>query len=129
MEVPMSNDFPLFLQWLDFLKWLLSTTEKFPKRVRFTFSDRINNLALSVVEDLVEARYTAHKLSGLKKINLTLEKIRILLRIAYETQILPTQAYEQAMKSLNEMGKMLGGWIKQQQPGRNSKHAQAEPFV
>jgi len=33
------------------------------------------------------------------------------------------------MKSLNEMGKMLGGWIKQQQPGRNSKHAQAEPFV
>jgi len=122
----MSNDFPLFLQWLDFLKWLLSTTEKFPKRVRFTFSDRINNLALSVVEDLVEARYTAHKISVLKKINLTLEKIRILLRIAYETQILPTQAYEQAMKSLNEMGKMLGGWIKQQ---RNSEHAQAEPFI
>jgi hypothetical protein len=46
---------------MQFLEWLLPTTEKFPKRVRFTFSDRINNLALDIMEDLVEARYSRNK--------------------------------------------------------------------
>lgn len=55
------NDLPVFVKWLDFLEWLLRVTERFPKRVRFTFSDRINQLALDVVEDLIEARYTRDK--------------------------------------------------------------------
>ena len=108
-------DLPIFVKWIDFLKWLLLTTEKFPKKVRFTFSDRINNLALSIVEDLVEARYSRQKMTSLRKINLSLEKLRILLRICYESKYLPHKAYEHAMYSLNEVGKMLGGWIKQQE--------------
>lgn len=55
------KDLPIFVKWLDFLKWLLLTTDKFPKKSRFTFSDRINNLALNIVEDLVEARYTKQR--------------------------------------------------------------------
>ena len=47
------EDLPVFVRWVEFVKWLLPTTEKFPRRVRFTFSNRIDNLALDVVEDLV----------------------------------------------------------------------------
>ncbi len=63
----------IFTRWLDFLAWLLPTTEKFPKRVRFTFANRINNLGLDIVEDLVEARYSPNKLPILQRINLRLE--------------------------------------------------------
>lgn len=108
-------DLPIFVKWIDFLKWLLLTTEKFPKKVRFTFSDRINHLALDVVEDLIEARYSRQKMIALKRANLSLEKIRVLLRICFESKILPYKAYEHAMVSINEVGKMLGGWMKQQQ--------------
>ena len=33
------------------------TSRHFPQKVRFTFTDRLINLSLEVVEDLVEARY------------------------------------------------------------------------
>jgi four helix bundle protein len=109
------QDLPIFVKWTDFLKWLLHTTEKFPKKARFTFSDRINNLALGIVEELVEARYTSNKRSILRSANLRLEKLRMLLRISYESRFLSKEAYKHAMYSLNEVGKMLGGWIKQQE--------------
>ena len=55
MVVPRDGDLPVFVAWLDFLEWLLPTTAKLPKHVRFTFVNRIDNLALDIAEDLVEA--------------------------------------------------------------------------
>ena len=40
------GDLPVFVAWLDFLAWLLPTTAKLPKHIRFTFANRIDNLAL-----------------------------------------------------------------------------------
>lgn len=111
------QDLPIFVKWTVFLKWLFHTTDKFPKKVRFTFSDRINNLALSIVEELVEARYSGSKRTVLRNANLNLEKLRMLLRISYESRFLSKDAYKHGMYSLNEVGKMLGGWIKQQEAG------------
>jgi hypothetical protein len=104
----------IFVKWMEFLKWLLPITEKFPKRVRFTLADRIDNLALDLVEELVDAQYTHHKQAILKRINLRLEKLRVLLRISCEQHHLSHQSYDYAIRSINEAGKMLGGWIKQQ---------------
>ena len=113
--MPKADELPIFTRWMQFLEWLLPTTEKFPKRVRFTFADRINNMALDIVEDLVEARYSRDKQHLLKRINLRLEKLRILLRLCHQLQYLPHQGYEHAMRALNEVGRMLGGWLKQQE--------------
>lgn len=99
---------------MEFLKWLFPVTEKFPKRARFTFADRINNLALDLVEDLVEARYTRNKSQVLKRANLRLEKIRVLLRLSHQQRFLSHRAFEHAMRSVDETGRMLGGWIKQE---------------
>jgi hypothetical protein len=51
----------------------------------------------------------------LKRINLRLERLRMLLRLCHRLKYLPHQRYEHAMRCLNEVGRMLGGWIKQQQ--------------
>ncbi|MDP6775697.1 MAG: diversity-generating retroelement protein Avd [Candidatus Latescibacteria bacterium] len=116
MSSPTRNDdLPVFVRWSDFLKWLLPATEKFPKRVRFTFSNRIDNLALDVVEDLVEARYTKRKTERLKAINLKLERLRVLLRLCHDLHYLPHQSYEHASRSLAEVGRMVGGWIREQE--------------
>jgi four helix bundle protein len=108
------NDLPIFVKWMDFLKWIMTATEKFPKKVRFTFADRIIVMALDIVEDLIEARYTKNKIYTLQKANLRLEKLRVLMRISFESKFLPHQAYKHAMYSINEIGKMIGGWMKQQ---------------
>lgn len=108
------EDLPIFIKWLDFVKWLLITTDGYPKKMRFTLADRQINLALTVVEDLVEARYSKNKVLILRRINMNLEKLRVLIRICFETKTLPRKAYEQASYSINEVGKMVGGWIKQE---------------
>ena len=112
---PKGEDLPVFVRWMEFLRWMLPTTEKFPKKVRFTFSNRIDNLALDVVEDLVEARYSRRKAERLKAINMTLERLRVLLRICHELHYLPHESYEFAMRSLDEVGRMVGGWVKEQE--------------
>ena len=55
------------------LEWLLPTTDRFRKRACFTLANRIDQLAIDVIEDLVEARYTCDKL----------EWLRVLLRRSY----------------------------------------------
>jgi hypothetical protein len=108
------EDLPIFVHWMEFLKWLLPTTEKFPKRLRFTFVDRIHNLALDIVEDLVEARYTRDKRDILKRANLRLEKLRVLMRLCHDGRYLSHDGYQFAARALNEAGRMLGGWLRQQ---------------
>ncbi|MBT3196080.1 MAG: diversity-generating retroelement protein Avd [Gammaproteobacteria bacterium] len=110
-----NQDLPVFVKWIDFLEWLLPVTERFPKRVRFSFSERINQLALDIVEDLVEARYSNNKREILRRANLRLEKLRVLLRISNKQKFLDYKRYEYAMQEINQVGKMLGGWLKQQQ--------------
>jgi hypothetical protein len=111
------EDLPIFVVWMDFIKWLLPVTEKFPKRVRFSFADRMDNLALDVVEDLVEARYARDKRALLKRANLRLEKLRVLMRLSHDLRYMSYKAYEHALRSINEAGRMLGGWMKEQERG------------
>ncbi len=54
-------DPPLFVLWYDFLNWLLQKTEKMPKNIRFTLTSRIDNLALDIIEGIIEARYSRQK--------------------------------------------------------------------
>lgn len=107
-----AEDLPVFVKWMDFMKWLLNVTEKFPKKVRFTHVIRIQDIALDVVEELVEARYSKLKIPHLMKVNICLEKIRVLLRISFESRYLPHEAYKKAMLGINETGRMVGGWMR-----------------
>jgi hypothetical protein len=109
------DDFPIFLKWQENINWLFLTVEKFPKKVRVTISDRLLNLGLDIMEDFTEARYSKSKLSILRRANLKLEKMRLLLRLCHQQKILSHQAYKHGSYVLNEVGQMLGGWIKQQE--------------
>lgn len=110
-----SQYLPLFVHWMEFLKWLLTTTENLPKRVRFTFTQRLENLSLDIAQDLVEARYSRQKRNILERINLKLEQLRVLLRLCFEMNYLSQKQYEFASRQVNEAGKMVGGWKKQQE--------------
>ena len=99
-----------------FVGWLLQRTEKFPKRMAFTFRSRIDGLALDVVERLVEARYQKDRQGPLTRINLDLEKLRLLLRLAHEQRALDPKSLAYACAELDSAGRMIGGWLRHQQP-------------
>jgi len=109
-----SDELPLFLHWTAFLEWLLVKTGKFPRSVRFTLSSRIDNVALDVLEALIEARYSRDKWAHLRRINLGIDKLRVLLRICHRLGHLDHRGYEYAAHKLDEAGRMTGGWMRQQ---------------
>jgi len=104
----------VFVHWERFLGWLLDHTEKFPKRLRFTLTNRIDNLALDVFEQLVVARYSRDRQPVLERVNLELETLRLLLRVAHERRALDTGAFTHACEEIDAAGRMVGGWIRHQ---------------
>lgn len=46
----------------------------------------------------------------LDEVNLRLERMRHLLRLARASQVCPAPSFEGAMRALEEIGRMLHGW-------------------
>lgn len=109
----MKEDYPIFVLWLKATDWILDTVEKYPKSVRFTITNRISNLTLDVMEGIVEAIYTKKRSYILGRVNLFIEKLRILFRISYGRRYISARQYEHISEMLNETGKMAGGWSKE----------------
>jgi four helix bundle protein len=96
-----------------FVLWLIPTVEKFPQRQRFLLGDRIQTAGLDILEGLIEATYSrGGRLRLLEIVNVRLEKLRILFRIAMELRYLDLRRYEHAARSLDEIGRLVGGWMK-----------------
>jgi len=108
----MKDDYPAFQKWYKILDWILDTCEKFPKNVRFTISTKISNLSIEILDGLISAIYKKEKKIHLIEINLTLEKLRIFMRLSHERKYLSNSQYHFISKELNLFGSMIGGWIK-----------------
>lgn len=105
---------PVVTKMRDLLTWLLERVAGFPRSYRFVLGERIGNLALDVLEKLLEATYSAQKRAVLQRANLDLEKLRHLLRSAFELKCINIRQYEYVAYEIDEVGRMVGGWIKQQ---------------
>jgi hypothetical protein len=108
----MPDELPIFVKWMDFLEWVMPVMEKVPRRVRASYATRVESLSLDVAQALVVARYTRTTASHLQSINLSLEQIRILLRIGQRLNYLSNESYRHGVRSIDEAGRMLGSWIK-----------------
>lgn len=98
-------------KWEAFTGWLLAHTARWPKSHRFTFVQRLQNLALDITEALVEARYErASRARLLRQVNLGFERMRLLCRIAREAGVMPKRGFEVAMRGIDEAGRMVHGW-------------------
>jgi hypothetical protein len=95
-----------------FLLWLVPAVEKFPRSQKFLLGDRIQATALDVLERLIEATYTRARRPMLAAANLGIEKLRLLFRLSFDLKFLDMRRYEHAARSLDEIGRLIGGWRK-----------------
>jgi len=109
-----SLDIPIFTKLYDFYKNLSQFLVLFPKSRKYTLGQKIDNLTLEIIELVITASYTSHeqKLLILRKISIKVDLLKILLRLSFETKCLDNNKYQQLTSQLIEIGKMLGGWIK-----------------
>jgi hypothetical protein len=105
---------PLFSRTFDFLTWLLPRTESFPRAQRFSVTQRLQHAALDFQELIVEAEAArgVERRTYLRRADAALGKVRLYLRLCREWNWLTSGQYEHAARMVNEMGKLLGGWLK-----------------
>ncbi len=98
----------------EFIKTVVPVVNNFHRPQRFLLGSRIENQALDLLDLLLETYYGPKhsKKSKLYAANLSIEKLRHLLRLAYELKYLNPKKLDQLMELLLEIGRMIGGWLK-----------------
>lgn len=105
----------------DLCSYVMIITEKSPKRFRFTFVSRLQNLALSVIENLFRANdvFVSKNDAYSKKERLACQRnamtdLKLLGYIALLSMkqgcILPKQ-YEQISRKIADCQNLLGAWM------------------
>ena len=108
----MFQNLPIFEKTYELILWLYPTVNKFPKSQRFVLGQRIENTILRILEGIIDANQERNKLSYLKQTSVELDKLRILIRLSKDLRFISIRQYGFGAGKINEIGKMLGGWIK-----------------
>jgi len=108
----MFQDLAIFEKTYELILWLYPTVNKFPKSQRFVLGQHIENTVLEILEEIIQANQEMNKLLYLKQISIDLDKLRILIRLSKDLEFINVKQYQFVAEKVNEIGKMLGGWIK-----------------
>lgn len=111
------EDYPLYVHWYQTLNRILDHAESFPRNARFSLGSRVADAGMDVLEGIVRAIYTRDREAILAEVNLKLEWLRVLFRIAHDRRYLSTRQYEHMARALDQAGRMVGGWRKPRRPG------------
>ena len=110
----MQQGSPLFIKTFEAIIWILEHTKKFPKHQRFVLAQRIEQAALSFQDEIIWAAKTHQPKDALTRADYHLQRLRIYTRISLKMRLLSFGQYEHFSVLLEELGRLLGGWIKKQ---------------
>ena len=96
----------------DLILWSCNHTSKFPRNHRFVLGERIERNLYGLLETLIGAKYTKNRQRLLEDANLALEVLRFQMRLAKDLQCLKVESYAFAAKSIDEIGRLVGGWLR-----------------
>lgn len=107
-------DIPIFTKLYEFYKNLYSALKLFPKRDRYALGQRVDNTTLEIFELLfkIGGVNKEHKIEILQVVSAKLDLLKVLLRLARDNQSLADKTYINLQAYLQEIGKMIGGWMR-----------------
>ncbi len=110
------NDFdiPIFKKTYDLYKTFYGYRTIIAKQDRYVIWQRSEDTTLEILEGILAASqsYKTDKLPALEKVSLKLNILRVFLRLMKDIKTLDNKKYLILESSIDEIGRMLGGWIK-----------------
>ena len=85
---------------------------QFPKYERHVLAADIRHTLASIIRHVIRAAKRVHKKTTLDDLDIEVEYLRSLIRKAHALKYISMRRYEIWMRHVNEIGSMLGGWIK-----------------
>ena len=111
----MAQELVLLTRLFDLLNWLLPKSEQFPRVYRYTVTQRMMDAALDCQEAVFAAQSSRsiRRKTALEDADAALNRLRLYLRLAHHWRWLNDGQYAHVSTMVAEVGKLLGGWIKQ----------------
>jgi len=110
------NDFdiPIFKRAYDLYKTFHDYRKLIPKQDRFTVSERCEQSILDLIENIMRAssQKQPDKMTTLEKASLNLNMLRVFVRLMKDAKSLDGKKYITLENIIDEIGRMLGGWIR-----------------
>jgi hypothetical protein len=104
----------------DLILWSCQHTGRFPRNHRFVPGERIERNLYGLLETLIAAKHTRNRQRLLEDANLNVEILRFPMRLAKDLQCLKVESYGFAARSIDEIGRMVGGWLRSRAGGIGS---------
>lgn len=98
----------------DMIKYGNQCLLQFPRAERYALAAEIKQSMYKILRLIIQANKQRNKRQLQIEIDTELDVLRTFIRLAADKQTayLPLRKYEIWSKQLNEIGKMLGGWMK-----------------
>ena len=111
---PLAEQIPLFQTvYKLYVAWYYRC-ESMPKKDRFTIGQKTEKMLLKILILTTAAYHTKNlttKIENLSRANTALECVKIIVRLAKDVKALEQRWYVDYEARLQEIGKMLGGWM------------------
>ncbi len=107
-------DIPIFKKSYDLYKDFYNLRLSVPKQDRYTLWQKCESLLIEVLEGILFAsqQSKAEKLPTLEKTSVKLNFLRVCIRLMKDIKAIDAKKYIIIEANLDEIGRMLGGWIK-----------------
>lgn len=106
------EDLKILQKTYDMVEYGYIALKQFPKSERYALAADIKKSMYELLRLIIRANKRYFKKTTLQDIDIELENLRYLVRMSNSLGFLPFKRYENWSRKLNEIGKMLGGWIK-----------------
>lgn len=112
----MTNEFniPIFKKGYDLYKMFYTFRTTVPKQDKYTIWQKSENLILEILEGILSASYKQkfEKMPVLERASLKLNVLRVLIRLMKDIKTIDNKKYSALEEIIDEMGRMLGGWLR-----------------
>lgn len=107
-------DIPIFKKSYDLYKEFYSCLKNFSKYEKYSLGQKCDIALLDLMELLLLAseQYKEEKAETLQKASVKLNLLRVYLRMCNEVKVLDKKKYLLLQIYIDEIGRMLGGWMK-----------------
>lgn len=105
---------PVVQRVYDLYKLFYEQIDHLPKKSRDVLTKKIEQIIIEMLELLTAAEFCPanSKAQYLNQASIKLDFLKVLVRMMYDLRVINQPRYLELQKLLQEIGKMLGGWIK-----------------
>ena len=96
----------------ELIKYIDVYTRHFPKYQKYVLGERLRNQSQDLIDLIITINKKYYKKTDLTLLDVRHEQLRVNTNISYELELVEEYRYRHLANLINEIGRMIGGWLK-----------------